>query len=40
MKLLGSTKSEISKDKNGKDAPHLEITKVEVVHHNNVNSDY
>ena len=26
MKLLGSTKSKISKDKNGKKVPHLRIT--------------
>ena len=26
MKLLGSTKNEITKDKNGKNVPHLEIT--------------
>ena len=25
MKLLGSTKSKITKDKNGENAPHLEI---------------
>ena len=28
MKLLGSTKSEINKDKNGENVPHLEITEV------------
>ena len=28
MKLLGSTKRKISKDKNGENAPHLEITEV------------
>ena len=32
MKLLGSTKSKITKDKNGETMPHLEITKVELVH--------
>ena len=26
MKLLGSTKNKIAKDKNGENAPHLEIT--------------
>ena len=26
MKLLGSTKNKISKDKNGENVPHLEIT--------------
>ena len=28
MKLLGSTKSQINKDKNGENVPHLEITEV------------
>ena len=28
MKLLGSTESKITKDENGENAPHLEITKV------------
>ena len=28
MKLLGSTKNKITKDKNGKNVPHLEITEV------------
>ena len=27
MKLLGSTKSKITKDENGENAPHLEVTK-------------
>ena len=40
MKLLGSAKSEISKDEDDKNTPHLEITEVELVHHNSVNSDY
>ena len=26
MKLLGSAKNKITKDKNGEDVPHLEIT--------------
>ena len=34
MKLLGSTKNEITKDKNG------EITEVVLVHCNIVNNDY
>ena len=38
MKLLGSTESKITKDKNGENVPHLEIT--EVVHCNVVNNDY
>ena len=28
MKLLGSTKNKITKDENGKNVPHLEITEV------------
>ena len=40
MKLLGSTKIKITKDKNGKNVPHLEITKVILVHCNIVNNDY
>ena len=40
MKLLGSTESEITKDKNGENVPHLEITKVVLVHCNIVNNDY
>ena len=40
MKLLGSTKSKITKDKNGENVPHLEITKVVLVHCNIVNNNY
>ena len=40
MKLLGSTENKITKDKNGKNVPHLEITKVVLVHCNMVNNDY
>ena len=40
MKLLGSTKSKITKDKNGKNEPHLEITNAILVHCNIVNNDY
>ena len=31
MKLLGSTKSKITKDENGETMPHLEITEVILV---------
>ena len=31
MKLLGSTKSKINKDKNGENVPHLEITEVVLI---------
>ena len=40
MKLLGSTKSKITEDKNGENVPHLEITEVVLVHCNIVNNDY
>ena len=40
MKLLGSTKNKITKDKNGENVPHLEITEVILVHYNIVNNDY
>ena len=40
MKLLGSTENKITKDKNGKNVPHLEITEVVLVHCNLVNNDY
>ena len=39
MKLLGSIKSKISKDKNGENAPQLEISEVVLVHCNIVNND-
>ena len=32
IKLLGSFKSKITKDKNGENVPHLEITEVVLVH--------
>ena len=40
MKLLGSTEKKITKDKNGENVPHLEITEVVSVHCNIVNNDY
>ena len=40
MKLLGSIKSKITKDKNGKNVPHLKITEVALVHCNIVNNNY
>ena len=40
MKLLGSTEKKITKDKNGENVPHLEITEVVLVHFNIVNNDY
>ena len=40
MKLLGSTENKITKDKNGENVLHLEITEVVLVHCNIVNNDY
>ena len=40
MKLLGSTKSKINKDKNGENVSHLENTEIILVHCNIVNNDY
>ena len=40
IKLLGSTENKITKDKNGENVPHLEITEVVLVHCNIVNNDY
>ena len=40
MKLLGSTENKITKDKNGENELHLEITEVVLVHCNIVNNDY
>ena len=40
MKLLGSTKNKIGKDKNSENVPHLEIIEVALVHCNIVNNDY
>ena len=40
MKLLGSTKSKITKDKNGENVSRLETTEVVLVHWNTFNNDY
>ena len=40
MKLLGSTKSKIIKDKNGENMPYLEITEVVLIYCNIVNNSY
>ena len=40
MKLLGSTENKITKDKNGENVLHLEITAVALVHCDIVNNDY
>ena len=40
MELVGSIKNKITKDKNGENVPHLEITEVVLVHCNIVKNDY
>ena len=40
MKLFGCTKSEIAKDKNGENVPHLEIIEVVLAHCNIANNYY
>ena len=40
MKLLGSTESKITKDKNGENVLHLEVVELVLVHCNLVNNDY
>ena len=40
MKLLGSTESKITKDKNGENVPHLEVVELVLVYCNLVNNDY
>ena len=40
MKLLGSTESKITKDKNNENVPHLEIAELVLVHCSLVNNDY
>ena len=40
MKLLGSTENKITKDKNGENVLHLEITEVVLVHCNIIDNDY
>ena len=40
MKLLGITKSKITKDENGETVPHLENTEIVLVYCNIINNDY
>ena len=40
MKLLVNIKKKITKDENGQNMPHLDITEVISVHSNIVNNDY
>ena len=39
MKLVGSTKSKIPKNKNGENVPRLEITELVLIHCNVVNKN-
>ena len=40
MKILGGTKSKITKNENGENVPNLEFTEVILVHCNIVNNNY
>ena len=40
IKLLGSTKNKTTKDKNGENVSHLQITEVVFIHFNIVTNDY
>ena len=40
MKLLGSTKSKITKNENGENESRLEITEAVLIHCNIVNNNY
>ena len=40
LKLLGSSESKITKDKNGENVPRLEVVELVLVHCNLVNNDY
>ena len=40
LKFFGSTKNKTTKDKDGENAPHLQITEVVLDHCNIANNDY
>ena len=40
MKLFGSTKRKITRDENGKNVPHLQITEVVLINRNNDSNIY
>ena len=40
MKLLGRTENKVTKDKNGENVSHLQITEVVLVNWNIVNNSY
>ena len=40
MKLLGSTESRITGEKNGENVPHLEVVELVLIHRNIVDNNY
>ena len=40
MKLLGSTESKITGEKNGENVPHLEVVELVLIHCNIVDNNY
>ena len=40
MKLLGSTESKITREKNGENVPHLEVIELVIIHCNIVDNNY
>ena len=40
MKILGTTESNLTKDKNGENMPHLEVVELVSVHCNIINNNY
>ena len=40
MKLLGSSKSRMTKDENGENVPHFKIIEVVLMHCNIIKNDY
>ena len=40
IKLLGSTESKITGEKNGENVPHLEVVELVLIHCNIVNNNY
>ena len=40
IKLLGSTKSKITKNENGENVPYLEVTEAVLLHRNVANNSY
>ena len=40
MKVLGSTESKITEEKNGENVPHLEVVELVLIHCNIVNNSY